>query len=172
MNPELPPESDQGADADPSSVNHLSDEESDARFVDQTSNSMPLVSKLVGEPPESPEPPHVDNKDESRSAPVVTATLSQSSPAPIAIELQNIAANGGAVGAVVLGAWSILCSLITPFSIINTFMAIGLGAYGLTSMKKTWAIIGIALGLVGGALSLIETNEILRNYFAEETATY
>lgn len=92
-------------------------------------------------------------------------------PAPIANELKNISANGGAVGAIVLGTWSILCSLITPFSAINALLALLLGTYGLTSQKKKLAVVGMLLGIIGGAMSLIETNEILNDYFAEEAAS-
>ena len=90
---------------------------------------------------------------------------------PIASELRNLSAIGGAVGAVVLGVWSILCALITPFSAINAFLSLMLGAYGLSSPKRRLAMIGILLGIIGLAMSLSETNEILGNYFKEKAAS-
>ena len=91
-------------------------------------------------------------------------------PTPVVNELHNMSAVGGSVGAIVLGTWSILCSLVTPFSAINALLALFLGAYGLTSRKRLMALIGIMLGVVGLAMSMIETNEILSNYFEEKAA--
>ena len=61
----------------------------------------------------------------------------------------SVAANGGAVASVVLGIWSILGSLFSTLSIINSIMGIALGMWGLTSRKQFVAVTGIMLCLVG-----------------------
>ncbi len=61
----------------------------------------------------------------------------------------SLAANGGAVAAVVLGVWSILGSLFTSLSVINSLLGIMLGAWGLSSRKKVLAVFGIGLCVLG-----------------------
>lgn len=83
-------------------------------------------------------------------------------------ELQNMSAIGGAVGGFVLGAWSIICSLITFFGFINAWLAIALGIYGLTSSRRGLAVIGIILGICGLFMSLMEFNQVVGEYFLNQ----
>ena len=147
---------------------------------EQDSDIAPIVAEIVSAEPQNDEQPSRIPVANQRAATMAAETGAQQTilhqsfftqPSPIAKELSNISANGGAVGAVVLGFWSILCSLITPFSVVNALLALLLGAYGLTSQKRKLAIAGMILGIIGGAMSLIETNEILNDYFAEEAAS-
>ena len=95
-------------------------------------------------------------------------------PVDLEEELQNMSATGGAVGGLVLGIWSIICSLITYFGFINAALAIMLGIYGLSSPRKRLAAIGIFLGICGLLMSLMEINQIVGDYFLdqEETADF
>jgi hypothetical protein len=77
-------------------------------------------------------------------------------------EMDNVAAIGGAVAAVVLGAWSIIGSLITTWSIINCILGIPLGIWGLTSPRRRWATVGIALCVIGFLLSTLQINEMIQ----------
>lgn len=61
----------------------------------------------------------------------------------------SLAANGGAVGAVVLGIWSILGAMFSSISIVNAIMGMVLGLWGLTSPRKSLAILGLALCAMG-----------------------
>lgn len=94
------------------------------------------------------------------------------STAPIAADLGGIAANGGAVGAVVLGIWSILGSLLTYWSIINGILGLVLGVWGLTSKRPRTAWIGIFLSLIGTVLSTISVGELITNYWDAAKDTY
>jgi len=91
-------------------------------------------------------------------------------PIPLPVSFQNLAAVGGSVGALVLGIWSIVGAALTPYSMINAILGILMGFWGLSSTKKTMATVGLALCVVGLALSLGDVNEVVSNYFypAEE----
>ena len=91
-------------------------------------------------------------------------------PIPLPVNFQNLAAVGGSVGALVLGIWSIVGAALTPFSMINAILGILMGFWGLSSTKKTMATVGLALCIVGLALSLWDLNGVVSNYFyrAEE----
>ncbi|MCH2181867.1 MAG: hypothetical protein MK108_07670 [Mariniblastus sp.] len=91
-------------------------------------------------------------------------------PLPMPVNFQNLAAAGGSVGALVLGVWSIIGATLTPFSMINAIVGILMGFWGLTSTKKTMAIVGMVLCLIGLSLSVWEVNGFISNYFyrAEE----
>ncbi len=84
---------------------------------------------------------------------------------PVAIELEGIAANGGAVGALVLGIWSILGSLLTYWSLINGILGLALGIWGLRSKRPRMAWIGIVLCLVGASMSLLAVSEMISVYW-------
>ena len=84
---------------------------------------------------------------------------------PAAIELEGIAANGGAVGALVLGIWSILGSLLTFWSLINGILGLALGIWGLRSKRPRMAWIGIFLCLVGASMSLLAVSEMISVYW-------
>ena len=82
---------------------------------------------------------------------------------------ENLSATGGAVGALVLGIWSILGSLLTPYAAINSILGIMLGFWGITSTrKKRLALIGIVLSGIGLAMSLFEVSRIISLFFADE----
>lgn len=87
----------------------------------------------------------------------------RSSPLPVT-ELEGIAANGGAVGAFVLGIWTILGSFWTHWSLVNGILGLILGFWGLTSKRRRLALIGIVLCLVGVALSMISIGDIISDY--------
>ena len=92
------------------------------------------------------------------------AYLKPISPPPIVDNLDNIAANGGAVGAIVLGIWSFLGAFITNWSIINGILGVVLGLWGLTSRRRRMALIGILLCLISIFLSLIQVGELVKIY--------
>ncbi len=83
---------------------------------------------------------------------------------PVAVELEGIAANGGAVGAVVLGIWAILGSFLTDWSMLNGILGGILGLWGLSSKRPRLAWIGIILCLIGGALSMAGISEMIEVY--------
>jgi hypothetical protein len=86
-------------------------------------------------------------------------------PPPIPQNMENVAAVGGAVGAMVLGVWSIIGSLITPWSVVNSLLGFLLGMWGTTSRHRRWSIIGIVLCLIGLFLSAVQINEIIHAIF-------
>lgn len=86
-------------------------------------------------------------------------------PSPkIAGNLENMSANGGAIGSIVLGAWCVAGSFITNWSIINGVIGLLMGFWGLNSRKQRTAWIGIALCIIGIFLSLIQVNELINTY--------
>jgi hypothetical protein len=86
-------------------------------------------------------------------------------PAPLnAGNLENMSANGGAIGSLVLGVWCVIGSFITNWSIINGLLGLLMGLWGLTSRKKRTAWIGIALCVLGILMSLIQVNELIKMY--------
>ena len=88
-------------------------------------------------------------------------------PPPLATNLQNLSANGGAVGALVLGIWCFMGSFITNWSIINGILGLLLGTWGLTSQRKKTAWIGIALCTIGILLCLAEFSELVNKWMYE-----
>ena len=90
-----------------------------------------------------------------------------SSPPPLATNLQNLSANGGAIGALVLGVWCFAGSFITNWSIINGILGLLLGTWGLTSRRKKTAWIGIALCTIGILLCLAEFSELVNKWWYE-----
>lgn len=90
--------------------------------------------------------------------------LAFSEAPPIPEDMDNVAAVGGAVSAVVLGVWAIIGSLISPWSIVNSFLGFVLGMWGMTSRRRRWAIIGIVLCAVGFLLSTFQINELVQEW--------
>lgn len=87
-------------------------------------------------------------------------------PTPtVAAELDGIAANGGAVGAVILGIWAILGSLLTYWSMINGILGLALGIWGLRSKRSRMAWIGIILSLIGALMSMVAVSEMISTYW-------
>lgn len=68
-------------------------------------------------------------------------------------EFQNLAAVGGAIGSVVLGTGAIVGSLITPYSMINAILGLGLAIWGFRSPRKRLTTIGLVVSLIGLLMS-------------------
>ncbi len=97
---------------------------------------------------------------------VINPTHYASIPAPpMAGNLENMSAKGGAIGSLVLGGWCVIGSFITNWSIINGVIGILMGFWGLTSRNQKTAWIGISLCLVGVFMSLIQVSELINLYF-------
>jgi len=92
-------------------------------------------------------------------------------PPPLASNLQNLSANGGAIGALVLGLWCFAGSFITNWSILNGMLGLLLGAWGLTSRRKKTAWIGIALCTIGILLCLAQFSELINQWWYEVDET-
>jgi len=86
-------------------------------------------------------------------------------PPPLASNLQNLSANGGAIGALVLGLWCFAGSFITNWSILNGILGLLLGAWGLTSRRKKTAWVGIALCTIGIMLCLAQFSELINQWW-------
>jgi hypothetical protein len=69
-------------------------------------------------------------------------------------ELENFSARGGAVAAIGLGVYSVIGGWFTPLALINSFLGLVLGMWGLSSKKKRWATIGMAICLLGIGVSI------------------
>lgn len=86
------------------------------------------------------------------------ATYQQPAPSPLA----NLSAKGGAVGAMVLGVLSFAGSFITSYAILNSFMGVALGLWGLKSNHNRMALFGILLCLVSAFLCVLDISEWLQ----------
>ena len=82
-------------------------------------------------------------------------------PAALPPAFQNLSAVGGAVGSAVLGVWSILGSLITPYSGIVAVLGLLFGIWGTSSPRRWLAAVGLALSIVGLIMSVFEVSNIL-----------
>jgi len=76
------------------------------------------------------------------------------------LELKNIKAKGGAVGAVVLGLLAIFGSFLTAWSAVNAVIGFLMGMWGLSSPKRKLAMIGVALCTLGAIFSLVDVSQI------------
>ncbi len=150
--------------AEPNSANANPTEEGHA---DQTPVEATVVNPEEGDqvhPQEVTEASLADPISEAEKALLAPAGAGGSAP-PIAANMDNMAANGGAIGALVLGIWVIAGSFITSWSLINGLLGLIMGFWGLTSRKQRIAWIGIALCLVGIFMCLIEVNHVANQYF-------
>lgn len=95
----------------------------------------------------------------------VGASLAYSPPA-IARNFENLAAKGGAVGALVLGIWCFAGSFMTNWSMLNGLIGITMGVWGLTSRHKKMAWIGIILCVLGIMLCMVQISELISTYFS------
>lgn len=88
--------------------------------------------------------------DRGASSTIVTAQLVLEDSGNGGVELRqpNLAATGGAIASVVLGAWSIIGATVTAYSVINAFLGLALGCWGVSSGVR-WPWLGIALSIVG-----------------------
>ena len=120
----------------------------------------PTAANSAAPPVTAEEVTQADEAEHAKaeSADVVTAELSATSDEPNGnpaaqtsnvLPLENVAAKGGAVGSLVLGAWSIIGSFITPFSFINAILGLMLGLWGMSSNQPRLAFIGLGLSTVG-----------------------
>ncbi len=98
---------------------------------------------------------------------IIEATAVFAKPREMPANFQNLAAVGGAVGALLLGIWSIFGATISPYASINAMVGILMGFWGITSPRKKMAIIGIVLCLIGLGLSVWEVNGIISNYLMQ-----
>lgn len=62
---------------------------------------------------------------------------------------ENLAATGGAVGALVLGIWSVVSGFVSDWNIVNSGLAVGLGLWGMRSPRPMLALAGISLAALG-----------------------
>ena len=98
---------------------------------------------------------------------IIEATEVFATPREMPVSFQNLAAVGGAVGALLLGIWSIFGATISPYASINAMVGILMGCWGITSLRKKMAIIGIVLCLIGLGLSIWEINGVISNYLMQ-----
>lgn len=64
-------------------------------------------------------------------------------------QFQNVAAKGGAVGALVLGCLAVFGAFVTQWSLFNAIVGLMLGMWGLSSNISRTAIVGIVLCGIG-----------------------
>ncbi len=80
---------------------------------------------------------------------------------PMPSEMDNVAAVGGAVGAFVLGAWSLLGAFVTPWSIVNAALGVVLGIWGISSRRRRLAWIGLMLCLASVIFCLVQFSGVI-----------
>jgi len=83
----------------------------------------------------------------------------QPPPSPMA----NLSAKGGAVGAMVLGVMAFAGSFITSYAILNSFMGMALGLWGLRSNHRRMALVGISLCVISAFLCALDISEWLQS---------
>jgi len=88
----------------------------------------------------------------------------QQPPSPMA----NLSAKGGAVGAVVLGGLSFFGSFITSYAILNSFMGLALGLWGLRSNHRRMAIVGMAICVLSAFFCALDISEWLQGLWVTE----
>ena len=84
-------------------------------------------------------------------------------PSPMA----NLAAKGGAVGAIVLGVLSFIGSFITSYAILNSFLGVALGLWGLRSNHRRMAMIGMGLCLLSGFFCVLDISEWMQSLWSD-----
>lgn len=128
--------------------------------IPETEREEPVEALLVSTKSDDDAVPEAVIVDAAAAVPV----RDFADPPPIAANLDNIAANGGAVGAFVLGIWSLAGVFITNWSIINSLLGLLLGFWGLTSRKRKMAWVGIFLCLLSIFLGMIQVSELINVY--------
>jgi predicted phage tail protein len=86
--------------------------------------------------------------------------------------LENLAAKGGAVAAIVLGALAFAGSFVTSYSVINAILGAALGMWGLRSGQKKLATIGIVLCVISAFFCVVEISDWLRSIWPAEEEIY
>ncbi len=160
--PASQPEYSDGADMEKSSDSDNSDI-ADANVVEASLASDPTTESVETSVVEAELADSVD--PESTSQPLVQQkAVTGSGPPKISANMDNVSAIGGAVGALVLGFWSLIGAFITNWSIINAVLGLLLGFWGLTSYRRKMAWVGIVLCLISMFLSLIQVSDIVNTY--------
>ena len=93
-------------------------------------------------------------------APRQTAQLQNATGKPPEL-LENLAAKGGAVGAVVLGGLALLGSFISSYAVINAVIGLLMGLWGLNSSHQRMAGIGMLLCLISAFFCAVEISSWL-----------
>lgn len=75
--------------------------------------------------------------------------------------LENLAAKGGAVGAIVLGTLALLGSFITSYAILNAVIGLLMGVWGLNSSHQRMAGVGMVLCLISAFFCAVEISSWL-----------
>ena len=83
-------------------------------------------------------------------------------------QFENLAAKGGAIGAIVLGVLSFVGSFITSYAILNSFMGVLLGLWGLRSNHQKTALIGILLCLISAFFCVVEISAWIQSLWPQE----
>ena len=143
----------------PSSLSSDVSNEDAENTVESTGDSVPIVAEIVTDGQGQLTEP-VQNGAPSTVAGILAA------PAPMPVAFQNLAAVGGAVGALVLGIWSIVGALLTPYSGINAVIGLLMGLWGLSSRKRWMAVVGIIASLAGLMMSVMEVSNIIATFWA------
>lgn len=97
---------------------------------------------------------------------LVPSKPSGEKPPPSAFE--NLAAKGGAIGAMVLGVLSFVGSFITSYAILNSFLGILLGLWGLRSNHQKMAMLGMLICLISAFFCVVEISEWIQTIWPQE----
>ena len=84
-------------------------------------------------------------------------------PSPV----ENLAAKGGAVGAIVLGVLSFTGSFITSYAILNSLMGVLLGLWGLRSNHRRMALVGILMCLISAFFCAVEISAWVQSFWPQ-----
>lgn len=68
---------------------------------------------------------------------------------------QNLAARGGAIGALLLGLLALAGAWLTPWAAVNAVLGLMLGAWGLYSPMRRTSLIGMALSVASLAVAAL-----------------
>jgi hypothetical protein len=89
-------------------------------------------------------------------------------PPPPPSPMANLAAKGGAVGALVLGGLALVGSFISSYAILNSAMGIAMGLWGLSSNHRRMATIGLVLCIVSAFFCVVEISSWLQTVWPQE----
>ena len=137
---------DQGAD------DNASEETTGDALTEEPILAEPVPEELTLAPPAVVYSPEV--------APRQTAQLQNATGKPPEL-LENLAAKGGAVGAVVLGGLALLGSFISSYAVINAVIGLLMGLWGLNSSHQRMAGIGMLLCLISAFFCAVEISSWL-----------
>ncbi len=82
--------------------------------------------------------------------------------------MENLAATGGAVGAIVLGVLAFVGSFISSYAILNSFLGLAMGLWGLRSNHRRMASIGMLLCLISAFFCVVEISSWLQSIWPTE----